>query len=366
MIAVLSDVPLGYGSPQIVRLASCLGRLLDQQVLIIAPKGDDAAGRLVAHSGVKLLEIDPGESISLPIGQMVYAQLVARELNALKPDYIVLCAFLAAPAILLMHHKPKHLIYYGYEHTDGHMRAIERIFQQIGPQFDLAIFPEANRAVLDASRLALGLTPILILLNVVAPLCPPVPFDQRNRRACYAGLLSPERTRSDALLGGMFDDVPLDVWGRFEGHKAPGRLVDDLVARNSQVRLHGHVPADTRFHQAIAQASVSLVCWMPDSESTFYACPNKFFEAIALGVPVVIGPHAQAAQIIARWGCGVLAPSFEISALHETLVRTLDQSGTAAYEALVSNCLKARDQSLNPEMQETRLARALRSIGLAV
>jgi hypothetical protein len=369
-IAVLADVPLGHGSPQALRIAASLQSIFGEPATVLAPVAPaatrlaGAAEAAAARAGVGLIELDSGEPFSHTSGQIVHAMLAGDYLNRAQPRVVVVCAFIAAPALLRLRRKPPVCIFYGYEHLDGEVPWYQQTFAALEGWFDLAVFPEEHRAALDMPRLKLERTPATILLNSVEPLAAVVPAEQRTGRAIYAGLLDPVRTAADALLGPEFAHVPLDVFGRLEGFDHPQQLDRELRARGGPVRFHGHSASDGQFHARLASASVAISLWQPLSESTLFACPNKFFEAISLGVPPVIGPHPQAARLISSLGCGVLAKSFAPSDVRAAVEATLSLQGSAAYEALIEACVRAHADALSWSHQERKLKTVLDQLKL--
>lgn len=361
-LVVLADVPLGYGSPQIIRLTETLSRLVNEPATIIAPKGDDAAQKIAASARVGLTQLSAGAPFGNVRFDIEFCLQAAREVDRLAPRWLVQVAFLGAPALLRLRYRPQHCIYYGYEHTDGMLPWIERVFAGLRGRFHLAIFPEPHRAALDAARLGLGNTPVLILLNSVTPLAAVVPSELRNNRFVYAGLVDPHRTYGDAMLGGPFDELPIDVVGRLEGFDNPASVVAALGNRDTNVRYHGKRPADAEYHREIAAAAAAIVAWAPLTESTFFACPNKFFEAIALGVPPITLPHPQTAMLVRQFNCGWVADGFSIAALQKALLKAQQTFGTPQHELLVDQCMRHAQPHLSWAAQERKLERAISSL----
>ncbi len=360
---LLSDVAPGFGSPQVLRLANALSRYLGEPATIIAPAGGPESAAAAERAGVGLIAVATHDPVSTFTGEIEFCLLAARELDHYQPRAVVLCAMLGAGAIARMRYRPEVRLYYGYEHTDGRMPWTERAFARMKGLFQLAIFPEPHRAALDAPRLSLDATPIHIRLNSVSPLAPPRAAGARNGRAFYGGLIHPVHTYGNALFGRTFADIPLDIYGRMEGFEDPAATLDQLNESGSSVTYHGRVPADSRYHATLASAATAIIAWAPLSEHTYFACPNKFFEAIALGVPPVTTPHPQPARIIARFGCGVVAEDFTPAALRRAVLETLDSQGGPHFEQLVSACLAQAQPALSPEVQDAALFEALDSVG---
>ncbi len=361
-LVVLADVPLGYGSPQIVRLTQTLSQLLNEPATVIAPNGDDAAKEIVASAGLDLIQL----AAMAPFGNVrfdvEFCLQAAREIDRLAPRWLILAGFLGAPALLRMRHRPQRCVYYGYEHSDGKLPWIERVFAGLHGRFELAIFPEPHRAALDAPRLGLNKTPILVLHNSVSPLAPVTPSETRNKRFVYAGLVDPNRTYGDAMLGGRFDELPIDVFGRLEGFDDPAGVIRALEKRDGQVRYHGRTPADADYHCRISAASAGIIAWAPVTESTYFACPNKFFEAIALGVPPITLPHPQTAMITRQFNCGWVADGFGVDALQRAMLTAQDTFGTPQHQQFVDQCVQHAQPHLSWAAQEKKLERVVSAL----
>lgn len=358
-VVVISDVPMGFGSPQVWRLAASLGERFNTGAVVIAPSG---AAPGWSRPGLSLIEIELAAPASHHCGEIEFALAAARELNRIQPRVLVVCAFLGAPALLWLKRKPPLVIYYGYEHTDGVMPRIEHVFAGVSPSIDVAVFPEEFRASLDAPRLSLKAKPAAIVYNASTDLAAPTPAAARNGRAFYGGLIDPERTYGDALLGGAFDAAPLDLYGRLEGFDEPAARIAELRARASAVAYHGLAPNDAAFAEAQSRSVCALVAWAPLTESTYFACPNKFFEAIARGVPPVCAPHPQCVRLVSKYQCGWLMDAFSAAALLSATQRALAAAETPLYAEIVEACAEASRRELNWDAQFAKLDRVLASV----
>ena len=71
---------------------------------------------------------------------------------------------------------------------------------------------------------------------------------------------------------------------------------------------------------------IGLILYPPSNFNMLHALPNKFFEFIQARLALALGPSAEMAPIAQRYGCGIVAPSFEPSSLAQALNRiTRDQ-----------------------------------------
>ena len=74
-----------------------------------------------------------------------------------------------------------------------------------------------------------------------------------------------------------------------------------------------------------ASADASLLTLPPVSLNQRESTPNKFWESLVVGTPVIVGPGLDVmAQIVAEAGAGIVAPSLEPDALAEAIRSVLD------------------------------------------
>jgi hypothetical protein len=88
--------------------------------------------------------------------------------------------------------------------------------------------------------------------------------------------------------------------------------------------------------------------------NTRHALPNKLFEFIQARLAVAIGPSPEMAEIVTRYGCGVVAKDFEPESLADELNR-LDDTAIAHFKA-ASNAAAAE---LSAERNSGLIVRAV-------
>ncbi len=343
LIMVLSDVSVGYGSPQIPSLARSLGNLFHCPALVIEP---DQPDRPPVELGLENVSQERIYTLTHPYtwsGHVEYGLACASQIDRLKPDVLVVCAFLGIGALVSMKHKPRLVIYYAIEHTSGEMPAHRQLFNAVAAKIDLCIFPEENRAILDAPRLGLEHTPKVIVYNASEALPTVVPAEARNKRFFYGGTIHPTRTYADHFLLGDLDKYPIDLFGNLEGFASPGDIVNDLAARASNVTYGGYLRGGATYLKRLADYSYSIIIWNPEKEDTLYAAPNKFFDAIAAGVPPICAPHPMCEKLIQRYRCGILLDGWSLSDMKRGFDAALAAMTPPRFEELVSNCILARD-----------------------
>lgn len=108
---------------------------------------------------------------------------------------------------------------------------------------------------------------------------------------------------------------------------------EELIARtkhNPRVRFPPPVPMRELVGMANAY-DIGLYSLLPSNFNQRYALPNKFFEFIQARLAVAIGPSPEMAALVRRYGCGVVAPTFEPESLAAEL-NALDAAAIATYK----------------------------------
>lgn len=343
LVMILSDVSVGYGSPQIPSLARSLGNLFQCSSVIVEP---DQPDRPPVDLGIELVSLERVYTLTHPYtwsGHVEYGLACAARIDRMKPDVVVVCAFLGIGALAAAQHKPRLVIYYGIEHTSGEMPAHRKLFNAVADKIDLCIFPEENRALLDAPRLGLEHTPKVIVYNASENMPTVIPSEMRNKRFFYGGTIHPTRTYADQFLLGDLDKYPIDLFGNLQGFESPSEIVTNLAARTSNVTYGGYLRGGDTYLKRLADYSFSIIIWNPEKEDTLYAAPNKFFDAIAAGVPPICAPHPMCVRLIERYRCGILLDSWSLEDMKRGFEAALAAMAPPRFKELVSNCISARD-----------------------
>jgi glycosyltransferase involved in cell wall biosynthesis len=134
------------------------------------------------------------------------------------------------------------------------------------------------------------------------------------------------------------------------------QLID--IAKNSGVadRLLTIFPV-TPFNipTTLAQTDVAVVLTSPDYQ---IALPNKFFEAVAAGVPLVGTQLPEVKALIERYDLGALCDPTDPASIARAIMQVLEPAYYAHYKA---NAVSARSE-LTWEGEEQKLVALYRSI----
>jgi hypothetical protein len=113
---------------------------------------------------------------------------------------------------------------------------------------------------------------------------------------------------------------------------APG-FRDELIARarhNPRVRFPPPVP----MRKLVSLANgydIGVYSLLPSNFNQRHALPNKLFEFVQGRLAVAVGPSPEMAALVRRYGCGVVAPTFEPESLAAEL-NALDADAIAGFK----------------------------------
>jgi glycosyltransferase involved in cell wall biosynthesis len=161
--------------------------------------------------------------------------------------------------------------------------------------------------------------------------------DENMFRIAFVGLLHVERGLMELLnVLSIHPEWNLDLAG-FGGDE------EIIVAKSQQLKnvsFHGRVsyPKAMELH---LQADVLIATYDPAIPNHRFASPNKLFEAMMFGKPIIVAAGTNMDRIVEETGCGIVIPYGDKSALEHALqslasdpqLRTqLGAAGRRAYE----------------------------------
>jgi glycosyltransferase involved in cell wall biosynthesis len=182
-----------------------------------------------------------------------------------------------------------------------------------------------------------GFEPVTVLN---APKLVPVEahsVDPANVRLVYHGGASPDR-KLERLIETMALAHP-----RYSLHflmvdqESPYvRSLKDLSARLVPERIHFHPPVPpAQIVQRIAEYDIGFYLLEPSNYNNSVALPNKFFDFMAAGLAVLIGPSPGMADLVKRYGFGCVTTAFSSAEAAATLnALDLEQIGVMRQAAL--------------------------------
>ena len=131
--------------------------------------------------------------------------------------------------------------------------------------------------------------------------------------------------------------------------KPVGEWVQRIFLKHPRVHYLGLVPYEDV--QRIAAASLGVFShYSPMRLNYVYGAPNKLYEAMQAGVPVLINRENHSHRMPQQIGFGVVSPFGDVQALADDLHRLLDPD-----ESLIAGCSRAR-QVFEQEFAWDRMA----------
>ncbi len=357
-IAVVSDVSIGFGSPQIPSMARALAEHYGMEAVIYEP---DATGRAPARLSSEVFTVRRVTTELSPYcapGRIEYNLKVARELNATRPAVVVVFCTFCLPVLLHLKYRPQATIYHLIEMVSAYGEIDARLNRCLAGKLDLLIFPEENRARLDIGRCGFDGVPMVVMYNVSdAPLQEFVAPAERMPRFYYGGTLDRDMNLADHFVRKESSAMPIDIFGNVAGRDKES-LLAALESSVGAGRYCGYVNARelTRLRRSY---SFSITMYSPHGEQTYYAAPNKMFEAIADGVPPIAAPHPLCKTIIERYRCGILMQDWSFEKFLSAVTEATDLFGSDAYRRMVENCREAVRAELNWDTQFAKVKRLL-------
>lgn len=349
-IVAVSDVTLGYGTPQLPLLVSSLERFYGATAHIVEPVQPEVPARHDQFPDFQFHCVATGEHPHGVIGRSEYVVRAAKEVNRLQPDVLVICCTYSLPVLFKLKRRPRRVIYYSVESIPAYGSFDIEMNRRASPLLDVVLFPEENRAAIETGRCGFPGVPKPVLFNVSNRLWDtpePLGRGQRNGRILYSGTISRSQTFANYYLSEKLRAVPIDLFGPVKRRQGEGDWAEGLAG---DVRYGGYL-SSVELAERRPRYAYSIVSWNPDIENQHYAAPNKFFESIAAGVPPIAAPHPQCKLILERYNCGILLPDWSFEAFVAGLNRAMALYSTGAWDAMVANCRKAVDRELNWEAQ---------------
>jgi len=240
-------------------------------------------------------------------------------------DVIHACDFdTILPALWMKRHHRKKVIYDIFDFYADHLRLTPGWIKNNIRRVDLWAIGEADALILvDDARVkqVAGSKPRSTTIIYNSPedvrdqLASNVHTPAGGLRLAYVGLLQIERGLLEMLsVLRNHRDWRLDLAG-FGGDEDAVRTA---ATNMPNVHWHGRV----NYHQALqlsAAADVLFATYDPVIPNHKYSSPNKVFEAMMLGKPIIVAAGTNMDRMIAEADCGCIVPYGDIPALEKTL-----------------------------------------------
>jgi len=337
-ICAVSNVPYGYGSPQIRYLLRSLESTFNAQSILINPV---YPSRPVQKDENTLNIYTKSTPFSIK-GLLEYLNRSVNFVNEIRPDFLILVNPMSLFVLNKLKFEPHKILYYGLEPLDYSAVPVKSL-SKFAKKINYVIYPELNRLKKDITFFSNARSFIVYNSNNLHNL---ILKGNKKRSFIYSGTLDPSLVDLEALEA-IDKKSRLDVFGS----------QDEMKSNIPAINFKG-VLSHEKLLEELACSKFSIVAWKPVSEPFFNACPNKFFESLALGVPVVTYPYPQVSELINRFGFGFLAKDFTTTSLIEAAQSALALN-PSGYRILVQKAREAFEKHLSWDIQTSHLLTVL-------
>ena len=80
------------------------------------------------------------------------------------------------------------------------------------------------------------------------------------------------------------------------------------------------------------------------------ALPNKLYESIICGLPILVAKNTYLGKLVRRWGVGIAVPHDEVGTLRDALIKL--KSDSEFYASIVRGCAKKRREFMEQDYME--------------
>ena len=364
-VITVADTVLGYGSSQILGITKGIAEWVGGDHLIFQPFVPHRKLVDLSAQGYRLETVHTVEHPWSWIGRMQYLRICAAAINKRQPDILLLPNYNMLPLLELLNYSPRCIVHFALEDLEQFGdsfvgRQIVRKIKRLSARIDVWVFPESNRAINDCRILEIPYDRVCIFYNVtpVDEFTLPTAYTHTGR-VIYAGSVDFNRTVAQYFASPEVITMPIDVFGGLAGD--PGQITAFQTAVQSQgvaIRYKGEVPARI-LQELLPTYAYSIVHWLPINSALLNAAPNKLFQAIAAGVPVITAPHPQCKMLVERYGCGIVLKDWTFNTFADGMRRALKKIGSPNFNAMVDGCKRAQQMELNWETQFCKLTSLL-------
>ncbi|WP_250987346.1 glycosyltransferase family 4 protein [Methanoculleus oceani] len=229
----------------------------------------------------------------------------------------------------------------------------------------LARFADAMIAVSEsvAERFGRnGTLPVIVSNYSVAGSVPPAPRAKNNFNVVYmAGNMQlfhgiRECIQAISKVAATIPDVSLTLVGNVrEDIGAIAAKTDPRPA----ITLTGYLPY-REMYETLREGSIGLLVFQPDYYNAYIGLPNKLFDYMLCGLPVVASDFPEIRKVVGETGCGVLVDPTNPDAIAEAIVYLLEHPDEA--RRMGENGLRAVLERYNWGEMEKRLLGVYRQV----
>ena len=262
------------------------------------------------------------------------------------------------PCVLIKYFFGKKLVYDIFDFYPDHLRNTPRWIKQIVHKIDYWVINHADAVILvDDSRCEQikGTKPKRLSVIYNSPEDFPTklrgfePSPKGNLRLTYVGLLQHERGLIEIL--NTIKKHPNWVL-EFAGFGGDEDMISSLCKDMPNVNWHGRVSYEKAL-ELTQQADVLFATYDPAIPNHKYSSPNKLFEAMMLGKPIIVARNTNMDVLVSKHDCGIIVEYGNETELEEALLQLAND--LELRKRLGDNARKAYETKYSWDIMKTRL-----------
>ncbi len=135
-------------------------------------------------------------------------------------------------------------------------------------------------------------------------------------------------------------------------------LVNEHAAANPRIKYPGFIP-NRDIPQYTCAADVVYYGFDPLNPNARFSAPNKLFEALAAGRPIITGDFGEIAEVVRQASCGIVLPEYTVPEVQKAIEALRDP---AARATMAENALRFGRTGMNADKGKEILYREYLSI----
>ncbi|MFO7996361.1 MAG: glycosyltransferase family 4 protein [Dehalococcoidia bacterium] len=141
-------------------------------------------------------------------------------------------------------------------------------------------------------------------------------------------------------------------------------FLDNSVLTSSKIQYLGWLPSYEDVIKQTSEADILFRFSDPKIPKTRYESPNKLFEAMMCGKPIVVSDGSSMANIVREQNCGLVVPYGDVAAIREAILKLKDDPDLR--QKLGANGRRAYELKYSWQIMEQRLLDLYRQLGNGV
>jgi glycosyltransferase involved in cell wall biosynthesis len=289
-----------------------------------------------------------------------------------KSDFVHACDFdTLVPVLLLRKFRKFKFVYtifdfYANNVQDGTFSSLRMILKRLVKMIEFGGINKSDLLILvDESRVeeikGTMAKNLIFINNTPEDLTMPASPEKQNANArvsiFFCGLLMNFRGIKDMIKA--ISAIP-EVQLTLAGQLVDADILDGTADHSEQISYIGWITSYQEVLERSMSADILFRFSDPKHPKTRYESPNKLFEAMMLGKPIIVSANSRMADIVAEENCGLIVPYGDVQAIRKSL--KILKEDPDKYQQLSKNGRNAYLQKYNWKIMERRLIDAYNKI----